>query len=107
MTSDPAHDNQPAPRPTYDGGLRPEAADSWSALSRSNPEEILSDDLQPPPEHARPRLWPRVAGVLILLVGAGGAWIWQAPGFIQHTFGSLFSGSPSDDSRAAAVKALE
>jgi hypothetical protein len=107
MTSDPAHDSHPSPRSTSDGGPQPEAREAWSALSHAHPEEILSDDPQPPPEHVGPRLWPRIVGVLILLVGAGGAWIWQNPGFIEHSFGSLFSSPANQDARAAAIRSLE
>jgi len=57
------------------------------------------------PEHeAGPRKWPRVVGVLVLLLGVGGAWIWQNPGFIQNSLGSLFPASTGQD---VAIKALE
>lgn len=31
-----------------------------------------------------PRLWPRVAGVLLFLAAAGGAWVWQHPGLLHR-----------------------
>jgi hypothetical protein len=37
----------------------------------------------------------------------GGAWVWQNPGFLQQSLGSVFPGSSSHDTDDAAIKALE
>ena len=58
------------------------------------------------PDH-RSRIWPRVVGVLVLLLGAGGAWLYQNPGFVQATWASLFPGSVTSDNAAAMIKALD
>jgi hypothetical protein len=44
--------------------------------------------------------------VLILLVGAGGVWVWQNPGFLRSSVGSLFPGAAQHDD-GAAIRALE
>jgi uncharacterized protein with PhoU and TrkA domain len=48
-----------------------------------------------------------VVGVLILLLGAGGAWVWQNPGFLGNAFGSMFSSSSNQDAEAAEIEALD
>jgi len=116
MNSGPTQDDRPSSGPTPDGITTPGAnvhSDSWAALARadrSSAEEILTDETEtPPPQVTRARMWPRVVGVLILLVGAGGAWVWQNPGFVQNSLGSLFPGSTGQvtDTDATAIKALE
>ena len=52
-------------------------------------------------------MWPRVVGVLILLIVAGGAWIWQNPGFVQTSMRSLFPGTTGHDTEASEIKALD
>jgi polyhydroxyalkanoate synthesis regulator phasin len=42
-------------------------------------------EVHPEPVH-RPRIWPRVVGVLVLLAGAGGAWLWQNPDSLRLLF---------------------
>lgn len=79
---------------------------------RSKTEEVPANEAhplpEPEPEPIRgPRVWPRVVGVLILLVGAGGAWVWQNPGFVQTSLRSLFPGSTGRDAEAASIQALE
>ena len=66
---------------------------------------VPPDETDIAPEHSRgPRIWPRVVGVLILLVGAGGAWIWQNPGFVQK---SLLPGLAGHEAEADRFKALD
>jgi hypothetical protein len=48
-----------------------------------------------------------VVGVGILLLAVGGAWVWQNPGFIQRSLGSLFPGSAGHDGDTAAIQSLE
>jgi hypothetical protein len=112
MTGGPPHDDPNSRGPAHDGGAPPEHHDAWPAPFRtdqSTQEGILTDDdIQTPPEHAtRPRLWPRVVGVLILLLGAGGAWVWQNPGMVERSLGSLFPGSAGQDTQPNPIKALE
>jgi hypothetical protein len=79
-----------------------------SLSDRSPGEEILTNDTQTHPEFATgPRVWPRVVGVLILLLGAGGAWVWQNPGPVQHALAPLLPGSGGNDMAESALKALE
>jgi hypothetical protein len=71
-------------------------------------EEPPPDDPETPPEPVkRARIWPRVVGVLILVLGVAGALIWQKPEFIQNSLASLFPGSTSQKANAAAIEALE
>src|SRR5882724_4421361 len=87
--------------------LPPESRAARSLTDRSRPDGPYTDDNQAHlgPEQ-RPRIWPRVVGVLILLLGVGGAWVWQNPGFLHATFGSLFSGAAGRDDEAATIKTL-
>jgi hypothetical protein len=48
-----------------------------------------------------------VVGVLILLLGVAGAWVWQNPGFVQTTLRSVFPGSARHDTEADAIQALD
>lgn len=91
-----ADDNPPpdAPLPPVSGAAR-------SFTDQSGPHESA-----PVQEHG-PRIWPRVVGVLILLLGAGGAWVWQNPGFLGNAFGSMFSSSSNQDAEAAEIEALD
>ena len=109
MTDEPTQDNPPTavggnPAPA---GLPPESRAARSLTDRSKAEEPHTDEPHPEPEPVSgPRLWPRVVGVLILLIGAGGVWIWQNPGFVQSSMRSLFPGFAGHDTAAAEIKAL-
>ena len=59
---------------------------------------------KPVPERG-PRLWPRVAGVLVLLLGAGGVWVWQNPEPVRHLLNP--GGNAEREAAEARVKALE
>ena len=70
------------------------------------------NEVRPPP--GGPRVWPRVAGVLILLAGAGGAFLWQNPDLAHRLLPSAATppASPpaSPDGREAAearIRTLE
>ena len=89
----PPKDVQSAP------GFAPEfAPESAPAATNEAPGESSISSYAEPVRG--PRLWPRVAGALILFLGAGGAWVWQNPASL-HALLPLRGG---DDS---AVKALE
>jgi hypothetical protein len=106
MTPDPTHDDPTQGEPSE--RLPPESRAARSltdhAKAEEHPAEAAHADALP---EYKPRIWPRVVGVLILLLGVAGAWIWQNPGFIHDTMGSLFPASTSQDNDAAMLKALE
>ncbi len=54
-----------------------------------------------------PRIWPRVVGVLILILVVGGVWLWQNPSTARDAWASLFPGSAEQASNAAMLKALD
>ena len=85
----PPKDVQSAP------GFAPESAPA--ATNEAPGESSISSYAEPV---RGPRLWPRVAGALILFLGAGGAWVWQNPASLN----ALLPSRGGDDS---AVKALE
>jgi hypothetical protein len=108
MTSGPTNSD-----PTDDDGgprvpLETRAVRSLSDRSPpdGSPEAPPREPAKPVPEPG-PRLWPRVVGVGLLLVGALAVWIWQNPGFFEQTFSSLFGGSGTRETPAAKVDALE
>jgi len=115
MTGNNPQNDQAASAPH--GGPVPEShipAESLAARSltdRSKAEEAETSDLHAADHQEEresgPRIWPRVVGVLILLLGAGGAWIWQNPGFLQHTWASVFPGSSSGETENSPIKLLE
>ncbi len=105
MTDEPAHeegsDTSP-PKPA------PESLAARSLTDRSKPEGSHPAEPAVHPEpRGGPRLWPRVVGVLILLIGVGGAWVWQNPGFVESSMRSIFPGSGAHDGDLTPVKALE
>src|ERR1700674_3976334 len=110
MTDEPTPTDQPVPAAAGGNapqpGLPPESRAARSLTDRSKAEEPHTHESDPEPVSG-PRLWPRVVGVLILLIGAGGVWIWQNPGFVQSSLRSLFPGTAGHDTGAAEIKALE
>ena len=98
----------PAGRAALERRCRPSSRAARSLTDRSKAEGAPIDE---PPDQPRTergsRVWPRVVGVGILLLAAGGAWVWQNPGFLQHTMGSLFPGSAAQDADAAAIRSLD
>ncbi len=57
-----------------------------------------------------PRSWPRILGVLILLLGAAVTWAWLNPASIQHVLASLLPATadpPAVEALQARVAALE
>jgi Mitochondrial inner membrane protein len=113
MTSSPSHeDPPPVPQGVHHaGGAMPEHDDAWQVLSETEhpgAEEIPADEVHPALEPVRrSRIWPRVVGVLILLVGVGGGWIWENPGSIQRSLPALFPKSANQNVDLAAIGALE
>jgi hypothetical protein len=96
-SSTPARDAGASTRPGENASpgtrLPPESRAARSLTDRSKAEDTLTDGPQAEPAPVDgPRVWPRVVGVLILLLGAGGVWIWQNPGFIPRSLSSLFQG---------------
>jgi hypothetical protein len=104
----PTFGQGPARTTATDARLPPESRAARSLTDRSKVEGGPSDEphSQPAPERG-PRVWPRVVGVGLLLVVVGAVWLWQNPGFIQHTMGSLFPGSAGRDADAGAIQALD
>jgi hypothetical protein len=102
------------PRPGVAGAaasatpLPPESRAARSLTDRSKGEDHTVDEAREgAPHDHRPRVWPRVVGVLVLLLGVGGAWLYQNPGFVQTTWTSLFPGSATPANDAAMIKALD
>lgn len=60
----------------------------------------VASDSKPMPV-AGPRLWPRVVGVLILVVGVGGVFAWQDPAAVSRLTGLSFGDGD------AGIKALD
>jgi hypothetical protein len=106
MTPDPTQDENVPP----DAQLPPESRAARSLTDRSvtdrpGPDgQVDETHVEPEPG---PRIWPRVVGVLILLVGVGGAWLWQDPGVLHNAFGSLFprAGQTTEADRIDALEA--
>ena len=94
------HDDRPA-RGSGPPGVEVVTDRSEGNEPAGNESEMLAEP------GSRPRTWPRVVGVLILLLGAGGAWIWQNPDFIRGTMAPLWPWSGTQATGAASVKALE
>ena len=63
-----------------------------------------ADATPEPVRQVRPRVWPRIAGALILLAGAGGTFAWLNPGPLRHSLESIW---PHDGRREAADAALK
>jgi hypothetical protein len=106
MSDAPNPDSSPAPgNRSPDDRLAPESRAARSLTDHAPPAET-SDTVRSPPEPG-PRLWPRVAGVAILLIGVAAVWTWQNPQSIRDAWHALFPGSPAADGDAAAVQALE
>lgn len=104
----PGFGSAPAGGAAPENRLPPESRAARSLTDRSKVEDVPGDEAHPGSDsHRGPRLWPRVVGVGILLLAAGGAWIWQNPGFIQRSTASLFPGFAGHDSDAAATQSLE
>jgi hypothetical protein len=91
--------------PPPDASLPPVSRAAESFADQSNLHETVHEPVHEP-VHG-PRIWPRVVGVLILLLGAGGAWVWQNPGILGSTFGSMFSTSSNQEAEAAEIEALD
>ena len=107
MTGHTPQDDPPSPGSNQHGDAAPEAHVSPGAQAgHSVPDqsEPVAGEAEPRAV-ARARIWPRVVGVLVLLLGAGGAWLWQNPGFVRDTMASLFPDSASDVSSINALEA--
>src|SRR5262249_26455215 len=73
------------------------------SLTDHAPPTGPSEHIRPTPE-AGPRLWPRVVGVLILLLGVAAAWIWQDPASVRNVWHAVFPGSVSSGSEIEALR---
>jgi len=113
MTDEPTQHDRTGPGTTPDGGTSPERVPPESGAAgiitdRRTPDEVPMNEIGAHPEPVSgPRLWPRIVGVVILLAGVSGAWVWQNPGFVQTSLGSLFPGSTGHGAEAASLAALE
>jgi hypothetical protein len=94
--------DEPTPNPPS-ANLPPESRAARSLTDRSRSGEMQPEEMHEPDTDRGPRMWPRVVGVLILLLGASGAWVWQNPGSLR----SLFPGLAGHDTEAAAIAALQ
>jgi hypothetical protein len=101
MTGEPPpHDPEASPP---GGEIVPEPASRFARRSRSSGGKIAPEspaDASRAHPSSGPRVWPRIVGVLVLLLGAGGAWLWQNPGTLQMLL-------PSPASHATPLTALE
>ncbi len=115
MTGINPHDDDAASAPHAgpgpEGHIPSESLAARSLTDRSKAEETGTSETHAADHQEEresgPRIWPRVVGVLILLLGAGGAWVWQNPGFLQHTWASVFPGSSSGATENSPIKMLE
>src|SRR3954469_13107487 len=73
--------------------IPPESRAARSLTDRSKADDTPGERAARREAIEGPRIWPRVVGVLILLLGVGGAWLWQNPELIERATGSLFAGS--------------
>ena len=71
--------------------------------------DIPDQDHEPPPPPAPetrsggPRLWPRAAALLLFVIAAGGAWVWQHPGLLHS--GAAREGVAHPDPAVLALEA--
>ncbi len=106
MTDDPPQNDEG--RLSSTGPLPAESRAARSLTDRSKAEELPPGEIADAQEPSSgPRIWPRVVGVLILLLGAGGAWLWQNPGFIGSSWHALFSGQSGPAAETASLDALD
>ncbi len=92
-TPAPASASAASPSPSLSASASPGASVSRPAAAP-----------RPVPERG-PRLWPRVAGALILLAGVGGAWVWQNPEPARRLFTQ--GGNAEREAAETRVKTLE
>jgi hypothetical protein len=109
MTDEPRHDYQAATGYTQAGDASlAHPAEPWAAHAQpgETPEEAEAIAAHPVPVSG-PRIWPRIVGVLLLFVIAGGVWIWQNPGFVQSSLRWMLPGSVGGDNAATEINALD
>ena len=114
MTDEPTPPTPPPPMPPQPaspaaegsaapGSLPPNSRAARSLTERAKAEEPPTDEPTPEPEiESGPRMWPRVVGVLLLLVVAGGVWVWQNPGFVENSVHAVFPGLAGSGSGSAS-----
>ena len=109
MTNEPRHDYQAAPGYPQEGGAEiahPE--EPWGAHQETGEDPGPPHATPADPEPVRgPRIWPRIVGVLLLLVIVGAVWIWQKPGSVESSLHWLFPGSAGRDSAGTEINALD
>ena len=105
MTNEPRHDYQGTPgHPQEAGAEIAPAGEPWE--TGEDPGHVQAASADPEPVRG-PRIWPRIVGVLLLFVIAGGVWIWQNPGFVGSSLHWLLPGSAGRDSAATEINALD
>lgn len=105
MTDEPRHDYQAEPGNAQEGEAAPEP---WAAHPETGEEHGPTEAIATHPEAVRgPRIWPRIAGVLLLFVIVGGVWIWQNPAFVRSSLRWAWPGSAGKDNTATEVTTLE
>ena len=105
MTDEPRHDYQTPPGYVREAGEVAHTGEPWEAHQEAG-EEPVQPEASPPPV-SRPRMWPRIVGVLLLFVIVGGVWIWQNPGFVQSHMPWLFAGSASRETAPSETNTLD
>ena len=68
----------------------------------AQPAEVTPE----PARDVRPRVWPRIAGAVILLAGAGGTFVWLNPGPVRRSLESIWPHDGRREAAEAAIKAV-
>ncbi len=84
MTDEPRHDYQDLPGHAAEGDTPPAHAEEVWAAHPETAEHPDQADAKAEPVNGS-RIWPRIIGVLLLFVIAGGVWSWQNPTFVQSS----------------------
>jgi hypothetical protein len=109
MTDEPRNDHETPPGYAPGGEAWPEQhPEPWVAHPETGEEPVQPDATAFEPEPVRrPRIWPRIAGVLILFLVVGGVWVYLNPGFVESSLRSWFPGAAGQDNEAAQIRTLD
>jgi hypothetical protein len=87
------------------GSNPPEGPPAWETLAAGH--DTAAEPQIDPRLRTGPRLWPRVVGVLILLLGVGGAFVWLDPEPARRAFSGWLPNGAGHDQTEARIKALD